>query len=188
MPSPQATRGTLLGLVVALLALCGAPASADDEPARPAQEGPVGLAPAASPGAAEAVLQTGRYRGDTIGILYPTHPEMSTLKLPPEMKYHRSLSHAEGWHLVVARRGDDWVILLTDGGGVVTDDVAIVGAASDFSYLHDCGGDVIPALVRADECAGGATTVPATRAWVPRDGKLVKSEQDQILCFCEQPL
>ena len=108
--------------------------------------------------------------------------------LPPELEYHRSLNHAEGWQLVVARRGDDWVILLTDGAGFVTDDVAILGAANDFSYLHDCGDDITPALVRAGECSGGATSAPAVRAWIPRGGKLVESDQDEVLCLCEQPL
>ena len=121
-------------------------------------------------------------------MLYPTHPEMSTLKLPPELTFHRSLIHAEGWQLVVARRGDDWVILLTDEGGVVTDDIVVVGAASDVNVLLDCGDDVTPSLVRSDACASGVTTAPAVRAWVPSGGKLVEREPDQVQCFCDLPM
>ncbi len=187
MPALPNAHRTLSGLVTALLVLCAAPAIAEDEPARPARRGPSDQVAPAGPGLADVALETGRYRGEAVGVLYPTHPEMSTLELPPELTYHRSLNHAEGWHLVVARRGDDWVILLTDGAGVVTDDVAILGTANDFRYLHDCGGDVTPALVRAGACAGGATTVPATRAWVPTGGKLVEGDPDEIVCVCEQP-
>jgi hypothetical protein len=190
MDTRQTNPRTSLGLVLALLALlalCAVPAAAGERPAQLKPEEPAGKA-AASPGADEMVLQTGRYRGDTIGILYVLHPEMSTFRLPPDLKPHGSLLHADGWQLVFAQRGADWVILLTDSAGVVTDDVAIVGKVGEFTFLNDCGDEVIPALVETSACAGGATSVQATRAWIPQGGKLVESDQEKIVCSCDLPM
>src|SRR5690606_36561495 len=105
------------------LATCGggdrpiaAPApSSDPEPPRT----PVTSDPAPSPAPppprpADVAAKRGEYHGRDIGVETPGHPERSTLSLPGELSRTWSLHHADGWRLVVARREDDLVILLTD--------------------------------------------------------------------------
>ena len=128
----------------------------------------------------------GGYLGAKIGVAYGMHPEMSSLSLPDGMKRRWSLNHADGWQLVVAERSDDLVVLITDSAGVVTDGVTIKGRAQSHRVLHECGDDVIPSLILRDDCANGALSAIAVRAWYPRRGKLIEAQQP-VQCFCETP-
>jgi hypothetical protein len=135
-------------------------------------------------GAPELALHRDRHRGESIGVEYGLHPEMSSLRLPEGMTRVSSLNHAEGWRLVVAQEDDDLLLFMTDSDGVVSDDLTVEGAALRYQVLHGCGDDVVPSLVLLSGCSGGATSAVAVRAWYPRAGKLVSADT-AVTCFCE---
>ena len=175
------------------LATCGgedrpiaapAPPPDPEPPGSPAAVEPAPPPAPATPSGADLAVKRGEYQGREVGVETPGHPEMSTLSLPDELNRTWSLHHADGWRLVVARREDDLVILLTDQEGTVTDDVTIQGSAERYQIVHDCGEDVTPSLILASECEGGASSATARLAWHPRRGSLVAAE-GEIECHCD---
>jgi hypothetical protein len=175
------------------LATCGgedrpvaAPAPPAADPERPGPPATIDPAPSPAPAAPppdDLAVKRGEYQGREVGVEVPGHPEMA-LSLPRELSRTWSLHHADGWRLVVARREDDLVILLTDQEGTVTDDVTIEGSAERYQLVHDCGEDVTPSLILAVDCEAGASSATARQAWHPRQGSLVAAE-GEIECHCD---
>lgn len=187
------SRHTSIFAATLWLATCGggdrpiaapAPAAPDPEPPGSLATSDPAPPPAPAPPAPDLAVKRGEYQGRNVGVEIPDHPEMSTLSLPDELHRTWSLHHADGWRLIVARREDDLVILLTDQEGTVTDDVAIQGSAERYQIVHDCGEDVTPSLILASDCEGGASSATARQAWHPRQGSLVAAE-GEIECHCD---
>jgi hypothetical protein len=142
-----------------------------------------GVVQAGEPKAAKAP-QARSYVGAHIGI--SEHELQKRVKLPAGLELLSAIHYASGARVVTARRADALVLLLTDDGGVVTDQVDLPGAARANFLSPNCdqgAADVLIGLVPADAPPGAG---PAERAWNERGGKFVEVE-GKVECFGPDP-
>ncbi len=108
------------------------------------------------------------------------------VKLPAELELLSALHYASGARVVIARRVDDLLLLLTDDRGVVTDQVDLPGAARTKHLSPDCDQGDAEVLIGLVPATAGPGVGPAERAWNERGGKFVEVE-GKVECFGPDP-
>jgi hypothetical protein len=123
-------------------------------------------APAPPTNSAPSDPDRARYIGTTIGI--EIHeigmPSHGSLHLPNGLAKLGVVNTATS-HLVIARRGDALVLLVTDDAGVITDDLAIPGVADGHVVVPGCAEEAFLGLVAKADCPTAQGTATARAAW-----------------------